>query len=409
MTYWAFLISALRDARWMTRDRAVAYRNILLIAPVMSIGVWIGLSHHGVDFLGKPLGTDFVSFWTAARVALSGRFADAYDIDLHWAAQKALFPESVLGYTAFFYPPVFLLICLPLGLVPYFWALGAWLVTTGFACWRALRLLAEGRLPFLTFFAFPAVYLNALFGQNGYLTTALYACAAANLGRRPILAGMCLGGLIFKPHLLVMVPVALIMGRAWVSLFCAAAMAFGLCLLSFAVLGLDSWLGFLAHTGLARATLDQNLVGPEKMQSVFSAVRLLGGGATAGYAAQGVSAVVVGCVLGWIAWTVKMGPALGAAMVAATLLATPFLLGYDLMLLAVPLIWMSRQAGFLPWEKTTLMAAFVLPMVSSVVAEHARLPLAPLVAAALFAVIARRLLGRGVVADASGAKSPASA
>lgn len=385
--------SVIRDAAWMTRARARAYRDIMLLAPLLSIGLWIVLSHDGVDPLGKPIGTDFVSFWTASQVALRGSFADAYNIDLHWGAQRALFPDADPGYEAFFYPPVFLLLCLNLALLPYFWSLACWLGVTGFACWRALRALAPAIATPLTFLAFPAVYLNAMFGQNGYLSTALYAGAVVMLDRRPVLAGLCLGALVYKPHLLVLVPVALIAARRWATLAITAITAIGLCLLSALCLGLDVWRGFLANTPLARATLEQELVGAAKMQSVFAAAQLYGASPGVAYAAQILSAIAVTAVLGRLAWTGQSGIALGVALLTATLLTTPFLLGYDLMLLAIPLLWVLGQAiarGFLPWEKTVLMAGFMLPMISSTVARYLMVPLAPLVIASLFAVVARR-------------------
>ena len=395
----------------MTAQRAIAYRNLMLLAPVLSIGVWIALSHQGVDPNGKPLGTDFVSFWTASHVALTGSFRDAYDIAVHWAAQKALFPASSLGYTAFFYPPVFLLICLPLSLLPYFWSLACWLGLTGFACWRALRRLADGALPALTFLAFPAVYLNAMFGQNGYLTTALYAAAATTLAKRPALAGVCLGALVFKPQLLVMVPVVLLAARLWTTIAAAAATACALCLVSLAVLGGDAWRGFLSHTDLARATLEQNLVGAAKMQSVYAAAQLVGASATAAYAAQIVAALAAAAVLIRLCRVVSGGEALVAAAAAAPL-ATPFLLGYDLMLLSIPLLWVWKQAratGFLPWEKAVLIAGFLLPMVSSAAAANLMLPLAPPVCAALFATVARRLMRSETSAGAVELAPPAPA
>jgi hypothetical protein len=48
-------------------------------------------------------------------------------VSAHWAAEKALFGPAQ-GYVAFFYPPPYLLICLPLALVPYFWSLAVWLI-----------------------------------------------------------------------------------------------------------------------------------------------------------------------------------------------------------------------------------------------------------------------------------------
>jgi hypothetical protein len=80
-------------------------------------------------------------------------------------------------------------------------------------------------------------------------------------------------------------------------------------------------------------------------------------------------------------------------MILAALIASPFLLDYDLAVLAAPLDWMFREGargGFLPWENTTLATAFALPVVSRTLATQAHLPLAPLVMAGLFGLILRR-------------------
>ena len=115
------LIALLRSADWLTADRATAWCRVLAAMTVVLALGWIGLSHGGIDRQGKPLGTDFVSFWTASRLALEGQPAAAYQSSAHLAEQRALFP-SLAGqpvYFAFFYPPTFLLLLLPLALLPY--------------------------------------------------------------------------------------------------------------------------------------------------------------------------------------------------------------------------------------------------------------------------------------------------
>jgi hypothetical protein len=87
------------------------------------------------------------------------------------------------------------------------------------------------------------------------------------------------------------------------------------------------------------------------------------------------------------------GAAEGPAMAAAALLASPFLLDYDLLLLAIPLAWMAREGlrtGFRPWEKLALAAAFVLPLMSRPLASTVGLPLAPIVIGAVFVLVLRR-------------------
>jgi hypothetical protein len=82
-------------------------------------------------------------------------------------------------------------------------------------------------------------------------------------------------------------------------------------------------------------------------------------------------------------------------LIAATLIASPYFLDYDLTLSAIPMAWVLAQAlrgRFLPGEKPILLAAYVLPLVSRSLAMEVHIPLAPLVLAALLAVTIRRAL-----------------
>lgn len=82
-------------------------------------------------------------------------------------------------------------------------------------------------------------------------------------------------------------------------------------------------------------------------------------------------------------------------LAAASLLASPFLLDYDLMILAVPMAWVVREAhrtGFLDWEKTILFAAFVSPLVARMFAARLGVSLEPFVVLALLVVTARRAM-----------------
>ena len=72
-----------------------------------------------------------------------------------------------------------------------------------------------------------------------------------------------------------------------------------------------------------------------------------------------------------------MGSSEGPALVAATLLASPFLLDYDLTLLAFPLAYLAREGlerGFAPFEKSVLILAYLLPLASRILAGGLDLP-----------------------------------
>jgi alpha-1,2-mannosyltransferase len=391
--------SALRDAPWLGADRAKAWCVMLAAGAVLAALAFAIMTHGGIraDPWGRPLATDFSSFWSAAKLALAGTPSAAWDTAAHAAMQRSHFTPQA-GYTpqyyAFFYPPPFLLICLPLGLLPYGAALAVWLLVTGAAYFAVTRALLPRHWPgALVALSFPGLLLNAEHGQNGALSTALFGMAALWLDRRPGLAGICLGALCFKPQLALLVVPALLLAGRWRSFAWAAGTVGALCAGSLLVFGEAAWRGFLADTHLATATLEQGLVGFEKMTSAFAAVRRLGGGLTSAWVVQaGVSLLALG-VMATVARRRPGARAEVATMAAAACLATPFLLDYDLMLLAVPLAWVAAAAerdGFLPWEKLILATAFLLPMVVRPVATMTNIGAAPLAVFALLMVVVRR-------------------
>jgi hypothetical protein len=283
---------------------------------------------------------------------------------------------------------------LPLALAPYFISLTAWLTASGLAFYRVLR----GYLPSLDavmFLAFPAVFINAAHGQNGFLCAALLGGGLLIMDRRPRLAGLCFGAMAFKPHLALAIPFALIFARRWATFGAAAVAAAVFCFASLVAFGASTWTGFFTDASFARAALENNLVGDEKMQSVFASVRLLHGSLALAWEAQILTALSAVAAVFLLQRRAFRTAAEAPAVVCAGLLASPFALDYDLTLLAIPLVWLLGEGGrsvFLPYEKALMALAFVLPLVSRIVAGAFGLPLAPLTIAALLLLILRRAL-----------------
>jgi len=351
----------------------------------------VATSKAGVDPFGKPLGTDFVSFWTASRLAIEGHAGAVYEPGAHAGVEQALFPGGNFGYYAFFYPPPFLLFCLPLGLVSYSAGLILWLSIGLCGFLFCLYRMLPQRWVILAAIAFPAVWVNIAHGQNAFLSGICIGGFLLLSRWRPFWAGMCLGLMVFKPQLVLAAPFALLAARRWAVIAGAIMSSAGLCLLSWLALGSEAWQGFLKNSSLARTTLEQGLVPPEKMQSLFAAVRVLHGGVNLAYISQILFSIAVVMLLIRMSAR-RVGE--GALIVMACLLCTPFLLDYDLLLLAFPLVWVMSEAQrtqWLPWEKTILFAAYLLPFISRVMAMRVGLPIAPVVMTALLWVVVRRI------------------
>jgi alpha-1,2-mannosyltransferase len=390
------LYRAFAEAPALTGRRLRVYLWLLFGLNAAVALAWLGLAltHGGLAQEGKALGSDFTSFWAASKLALSGHAALAYQTEPHWAAQKAIFGGREVGYSAFFYPPTYLLICLPLALLPYLVSLFAWLGATALMAWRAVKTWTGENL-FLASAAFPAVWVTEGHGQNAFLTTALMGAGLAGLDKRPWLAGVAFGLLTFKPHLGLLIPVLLLLNGRWRSIASASVTAILLALLATWVFGPDIWRAYLAAGPLAKQSLEEGLVGFEKMQSLFAAVRLWGGGIALGYVVQGLGALSAIALLIWARLRGASLAAQAALMATGTLLTTPFLLDYDLMLLALPLAYLYREGranGFRPWEKAVMLAAFIAPEVVRSLAREAHLPLTPLIVAAVLALITQRII-----------------
>ena len=347
---------------------------------------------NGFDPLGNPLGSDFMSFYSASKLTLGGNPAGAYDMDIHAAAQNAIFGRA-FGYSAFFYPPVYLLVCLPLALVPYFWALALFEGATLLLYWQTVRRFGGKHTDTMLVLAIPAVFVNLGHGQNGFLSTALFGAALLSLDTRPVIAGILFGCLAYKPHLGIVIPFVLIAARRWHTFASAAATIAVLAALATGLFGVDIWQAFLRNTPMAAAALEQGFVSTHKMQSTYAAVRLLGGSPAACWASQGCVSV---CAIAAAAWVAAKSPRAGVLpplVSMAALLASPFLLDYDLVLLALPLAWLmaeGNRTGFRPGEKAFGLMAFVLPLFARIAGGTYGVPLGPFVVGALFVVLFRR-------------------
>ena len=389
------LIEFFRSARWLNPRRARGWCRMLGTVLGVCVLTYVALSTGGIGIDGKPLGTDFVSFYAASKLALAGHPEQAYNVQSHLEAQTQIFNRSI-GYGFFFYPPIYLLFCLPLALLPYGLSLALWLGTTLLAYWRVVRAFLGTTGLTEAILAFPAVLLTLGHGQNAFLSTGLFGGAILAQTRWPALSGVLFGALAFKPQLGIVIPFALIATRRWNIFFAASVTVVALIALTVALFGADTWRSFLDGSALAGMVLEQGVVEPYKMVSAYAGIRVLGGGSTFAFIVQGVVSL---CAISAMTLTLRSRKRAdednNPLMVVSALLASPFLLDYDLTLLALPMAWLHREATrtrFLPYEKITLFAAFVLPLVSRLIGLVAHAPIGPLVIALLFLVIARRML-----------------
>ena len=383
----------LRTGDWLTAARARGYTLILLVICTVAFSTWIAISDGLIDRNGKPLGTDFSNVYAAGSLTWQGRPADAYEPARQHAAEKAIFGREVPFY-GWHYPPFFLAVAFLVAAVPYAYGLVLWLVASFAAYLAMLRAILPRPETLLIAAAFPAVFINAGHGQNGFLTAALLGAALHWLDRRPWLAGLLIGCLAYKPQFGVLIPIALLAGQRWSTIGAAILTVAALVALSFAALGGNVWHAFADSLNFTQTVvLEQGDTGWEKIQSIFSAVRNWGGSLATAYAAQGALALLLAASLAWLWHSEAAFELKAAALAAGSLLATPYVLDYDLVVLAVAIVFLARHGlkhGFRDFEISLLAAAWLAPLLSRAIAGATGIPLGLIVLLALYGFILRR-------------------
>ena len=282
-----------------------------------------------VDQYGRIIGRDFVVFWSTAVLTAQGHLFQIYDPAAFRALLAELFAGDVPKY-AWVHPPHMLFFVLPLAKLPYLWALAAWSLLTYGAYTLATR------KPSLLFA--PATFINFYIGQAGFLLGALYFAALRLLSRHPVLAGICIGFVAIKPHLGILIPVALAAARAWTA-FASATLTIGaLIALSALVFGWEAWYLWLVHALPHQASQMQGALGGNITVSAFAGARILGLPVWGAWMVQ-APLTLLGAMATWWAFSrlrrdVISETSAFAILLLSTMIATPYVFNYDLTLIA---------------------------------------------------------------------------
>jgi hypothetical protein len=307
-----------------------------------------------------------------------------------------MFGEATPFY-GWHYPPFFLFIAGALALMPYGLALALWQAATSGLYLLAIRAIVSPSFRptwLLLTVSFPAVLINVGHGQNGFLTAALLGAALVQLDRRPLLAGVLIGCLAYKPQFGLMIPLVLAASGRWRTFVAAAATVAVLILATTIAFGPHVWQAFLDSTRFTRqVALEQGDTGWYKIQSLFAWARMWGASIPFAYALQSALVIVLGAALIRLWRSAAPYPLKAAALCIAAILATPYSFDYDMMVLAPAIAFIALDGatrGFDPWEKTALAVLWLIPLVARNFTYATYIPLGVPAMLAMFVLLLRR-------------------
>ena len=343
--------------------------------------------------INKYIGTEFRMFWIGSYMACHGEQSDIYDNNKFEAAEMRL--TGMAKGHVWLYPPPFLLMILPLSLLPYLPSLAMWLAVTLSAYLLVLRRICPQPYVIFWMVLFPGIVSNFLVGHNGFLSGALLGGGLLVLNRSPILAGILFGLFFYKPQLGILVPLALLAGRRWKVLGITVGSGAAIGIASALIFGPDVWLEFWRNLPMAAKLTDSPWFW-DRMPTMYAAARAAGNGTLMAWTLQGI--MMLGVVAGvyWV-WSGKASAASRASiLILGILLFTRYAFLYDYAILALPLAWLWQEGqttGWLSLEQPLLLYGWIMPAISALMLSAADWPLSVLMlptTIALFILVLRR-------------------
>lgn len=312
---------------------AVAFRRLrdpllLFVVPVTFafLSVFVGWDR------SWPIGFDFRgTLWEPANAVLDG--APIYPVPIR---------DSIVVGNPSVYPPLFILLTIPLALVPVTVAAWLWFCVLGVAVFAALWIvgLRDWRCHVLALTS--PMTLQGLFFGN---LTVLLVLALALLWRyrdRALIAGLAVGAAVAAKLFIWPLVVWLLLTRRFAAAAYAVVSAAILVFGAWAVIGFE---GLADYPELLRAVQDVYA-----LRSVSLASALGGLGASVTLAVVLTSLAGIGClaVAGWLVWKGAGDRASFAVVVATCVIASPIVWPNYTALLFVPIAIIAPRLS-LPW------------------------------------------------------------
>jgi hypothetical protein len=242
------------------RREAHAMAWMSLTAGVILCAVSVLLGFEGRSFMGRPLGGDFVGFYTIGKILNTYPAARIYDLELAVRVEHQTLPSmDATQMLVFGQAPYIAWLFRPFAWLPYAWAYIAWLGFSAalYAAGLAVLFAAVGldredrRTGFLlALSAAPFLFETWIGGQMSavvFFIWALFLWCFQN--DRRFLAGLVLSLCLFKPTLVALPAAMLFIGRRWRVTAGLATGGVALALLSIATVGWDgcqAWARMLA-------------------------------------------------------------------------------------------------------------------------------------------------------------------
>jgi hypothetical protein len=384
------------------RREAHAMGWMALAVGVVLCGVSLVLGFHGRTFLGRPLGGDFVEFYTIGKILNTSAPARIYDLPFTVQMQhEALPPMSPTQMLVFVQAPYVGWLFRPFALLPYAWAYVAWLGFSAVLYIAGLRILfsavdlstEDRKTGYLLALSWaPFLFETWIGGQMAAVVFFIWALFFWCMdGEQPFLAGVVLSLCLFKPTLVALPAIMLLAGRRWRAAIGLLSGAAALGVLSFATVGLAglrTWSNTLAFAAQVTAQAGDAWHRSKYVDLAAFFHLLIGSNQAVTEALLLVAALATTLVLGRLWWLQdgRTANELWAATLCFTLVVNAYAPIYDTVLAVAAATLLAARRRLFPNAHQESFAIWILllymvPWLTQFLAEFLHLQLITLVLA----------------------------
>jgi len=365
--------------RWISTERCRNYSIILIVLGYGLIIVSTFLGHLPKTAFGESFLPDYLAHWTGGRLVLDGQLATLYDQRAQFDLQTATIGQT--SKLAWFVSPPFVgLLYAPLAGLPYLASAGVWTLLSVGMLLIALKLArplaptisgARWRMIVLVCFASQPVLELLGSGQDSAFSLLVWVAGTRlMLARRDVLAGVVFALGLCKPQLFVLVPVVLLVQRRFQSLVAWLSTASVLALISVRMVGVDgaqNWLilpfgdAYRESVQMGQAWKMQGI--PSFVTSLMPSALAREGEVVGLLAAFAIMVFFIRTCRRWP--TSSGGVGMWAFAALTTVLVSPHLVVYDLVLLLPALLYLVERED-VPAVRVALFALFVITWMAPV-------------------------------------------
>lgn len=345
-------------------DFAKSY-HLLQIAMMAAIAIlcFMGstaINGYVLDGSGLMLGRDFLNMWHYGIAAFSDYPAAYYDFEFYNAQLNSLIADY--PHQNWSYPPHFMLVAAPFGLVGYNLALALMTGLSILCFWHFVVKDFPDSTYGKSIWLMPAFLFALICGQLSVLLAAILIGIYRNLDSRPILAGVLIALLTIKPQVGFLFPLFLIATQRWSVLFSASIATIVFIGASILIYGIEIWEVFLFSQVGEQSDLlfNSHPLTRGLMPSLAANFGIIGLDKTIALglhfavALTGVAAMVWCCLRSTDKFLQY------AVFITTCFVATPYLMAYDTIILCWIAVHLLARYGANNWQKMSYRFMFAL-------------------------------------------------